>query len=171
MPDRVFFADYDGVYIFKLLGSFNFSLCPAVEGFMRTLLTENGMRPVVVDMTETTGVDSTGMGLLAQIALHSKRMLQAKPTLLVSGNDILKILKGMDFDSVFNILHGDGIVGAVFQEIQPIAADEKEMAGHILAAHRTLMSMGTENKAKFEQAIKVFEKKQAATSRFESRRS
>jgi len=32
------------------------------------------------------------MGILAQIAIYSKRMLQAKPTLLVSDNDILKKL-------------------------------------------------------------------------------
>jgi anti-anti-sigma regulatory factor len=158
MPDQVFFADYDNVYIFKLIGNFNFSFCPDVEGIMRTVLTEKGMQPVVVDMTETTGVDSTGMGFLAQIAIHSKRMLQTKPTLLVADNDILKILKGMDFDSVFNILLGDGTVGADFEEIKPIAVDEKEMTGHIVAAHRTLMKMGPENKAKFEQAIKVFEK-------------
>jgi anti-anti-sigma regulatory factor len=168
MPDQVFFADYDDVYIFKLFGNFNFSLCPAVEAFMRTVPTEKGMRPVVVDMTEATGVDSTGMGFLAQIALHSKRMLQAKPTLLVSDNDILKILKGMDFDGVFNILQGGGTAGADFQEIQPVAADEKEMTRHILSAHRTLMNMGPENKAKFEEAIKVFEKKQAAACRIES---
>ncbi len=99
MPDQVFFADYENVYIFKLVGNFHFSLCPAVEACMRAMLTEKGMRPVVVDMTETTGIDSTGMGFLAQIALHSKRMLQAKPTLLVADNDILKILKCMDFDS------------------------------------------------------------------------
>ncbi len=161
MPDQVFFADYNNVYIFKLLGNFHFSLCPAVEACMRAMLAEKGMRPVVVDMTETTGIDSTGMGFLAQIALHSKRMLQAKPILLVADNDndILKILKGMDFDSVFTILHGNGTVGGDFQEIKPIAADEKEMTNHILAAHRTLMKMSPENKAKFEQAIKVFEKK------------
>jgi anti-anti-sigma regulatory factor len=168
MPDKVFFADYDDVYIFKFVGNFHFSLCPAVEGFMRTVLIEKGMRPVVVDMTETTGVDSTGMGFLAQIALHSKRMLQVKPTLLVSDNDILKILKSMDFESVFNILLGGGSAGADFKEIKPIAAEEKEMTRHILAAHRTLMDMGPENKAKFEQAVKVFEKKQAKASRFES---
>lgn len=171
MPDQVFFADYEDVYIFKFIGSFHFSLCPAVEGFMRKVLAEKGMRPVAVDMTETTGVDSTGMGTLAQIALHSKRMLQAKPILLVSDKDILKILKGMDFDSIFNILHSEGPLSADFEEIKPIAADEQEMTGYILAAHRTLMSMSPENKAKFEQVIKVFEKKQAAACRFESSRT
>jgi anti-anti-sigma factor len=171
MPDQVFFADYEGVYIFKLVGNFQFSLCPAVEECMRTVLTEKGMRPVVVDMTETTGIDSTGMGLLAQIALHSKRMLQAKPTLLVADKDILKILRGMDFETVFAILYGNESAGAEFQEIQPIAADEKELTRHILEAHRTLMSMSPENKATFEQVIQVFEKKQAAASRFESSKS
>jgi hypothetical protein len=85
-------------------------------------------------------------------------MLQAKPTLLVSDNDILKILKGMDFDSVFTVVRGGGTDGADFQEIQPVTAGEKEMIGHILAAHRTLMSMSAENREKFEQVIKVFEK-------------
>ena len=155
MADRIFFAEYNDVYIFKFVGSFDFTLCPAVEGFMRKLLSEKALRPVVIDMTATTGVDSTGMGMLAQIAVHSKRMLHAKPTLLVSDNDILKILKGMDFESVFNILQSGGAAGADFKEIEPVAADEKEMTHRILAAHRTLMNMSPENRVKFQHIVKT----------------
>lgn len=101
--------------------------------------------------------------MLAQIAVHSKRMLKAKPTLLVSNNDILKILKGMDFESIFNILLSSVAVGAdfekAFKEIEPVAADEKEVTHQILAAHHTLMNMSPENRARFQQAIKVIEKK------------
>ncbi len=92
---------------------------------MRTVLTEKGMRPVVVDMTETTGIDSTGMGILAQIALHSKRMLQAKPTLLVADNDILKILKGMDFETVFTILYGNESSAQIFKKYSPLQQMKK----------------------------------------------
>lgn len=60
MTGQVFFAEYNDVYMFKFLGSFHFTLCPAVEGFMRKLLSEKALRPVVVGLTETTGVDSTG---------------------------------------------------------------------------------------------------------------
>jgi len=159
MPDQAFFAEYDDVYIFKFVGGLHFTLCPAVEGFMRRLFTEQTMRPVVVDMTGATGVDSTGMGILAQIAIHSKRMLQVKPTLLVSDRNIPKILKAMDFEKIFTILQGDGTAGADFEEIKSVAAGDNEMTQHIVAAHRRLMNMSPDNKAKFEQVIKVIEKK------------
>jgi|GEM_PF-6034379 len=41
--------------IFKFVWNLNFILCSAVEGFMRKLLAEKAMRPVVIDMTATTG--------------------------------------------------------------------------------------------------------------------
>lgn len=162
MSDQAFFADFDNVYIFKFVGNFLFSLCPAVEGFMNTLFTERGMRPVVVDMTETARVDSTALGILARMAIHCRRMLQVKPTVLVSNNDIVTILKGMSFDGVLNILQTTAILDGRFEEIKPVAADEKEMLDHILESHRTLMSMSPSNRAKFEQAIKVLEQQRAA---------
>jgi anti-anti-sigma regulatory factor len=158
MADQVLFAEYQDRYIFKFVGNFTFSLCPAVEGFMRRLLGEKEMRPVVIDMNEATGVDSTGMGILAQIAVHCKRMLQIQPILLASDNDILNILKAMDFECVFTIVRGAATAGADFKEIKPVAADEQEITRHILEAHRALMNMTPDNRAKFEQVIKILEK-------------
>jgi anti-anti-sigma regulatory factor len=159
MSDKVFFAKQDDRYVFKFLGCFSFILCPAVEAFMRRLFTEKAMQPVTIDMTEATGIDSTGMGILAQIAIHSKRMLEAKPTLLVHDNDIPRILKGMDFEYVFTILHADSGIDADFEEIEPVECAQKEMTQQILGAHRNLMSISPDNKAKFEDIVKTLEKK------------
>lgn len=157
MQDRVFFAEHSNSYVFKFLGCFSFIQCPAVEFFMRRLFNEKTLLPVVVDMSEATGIDSTGMGLLAQIAVHSKRMLEKKPTLLVQDNDIPRILKAMDFDSVFTVVEAGATIEADFQEIEAVGCDEKEMAQQILGAHRSLMNMTPANREKFENAVKTLE--------------
>ncbi len=159
MEDRVFFAEKNDSYVFKFIGSFTFFLCPAVEAFMCRLFAEMPLRPVIVDMTEATGIDSTGMGVLAQVAVHSKRMLKVKPDLLVRSNDIPRILKGMDFECVFSILHADSGIEAEFEELKPVECDRNEMTRQILGSHRTLMSITAANKAKFENAVKTLEGK------------
>jgi anti-anti-sigma factor len=164
MSGRVLFAEHDGVYIFKCTGDLNFSLCPAVETFVQGLFAGEPGLPVVVDMTETSAVDSTAMGVIAQIAIQSRRQQDERPILLVSPGDVLVILKSMCFDRVFTILPGQGPEGGAFAEIEPVAPDKKEMLEHILSAHRTLMSLSDENREKFSRVIAVLEKERAGGS-------
>jgi hypothetical protein len=64
----------------------------------------------------------------------------------------------MSFDRVFTILQESGPSAGEFQEIQPVTTDEKDMIHRIIKAHRSLMSLSDENRAKFENVIKVLEK-------------
>ncbi|MCP4716104.1 MAG: STAS domain-containing protein [Deltaproteobacteria bacterium] len=158
MDDQVFFAQHDNVFVFKLVGNIRFTICPGVEQFLQKLFAEQAMCPIIVDMTETTGIDSTALGLLAQMAMHSRKELDLKPTLLVVPGDVLTVIKSMSFDTVFSIVQEADAATGAFTEIHPVDVGEKDMIGHILAAHRTLMGLSDENRGKFENVLKVLEK-------------
>lgn len=161
MGGQAFFAETKDAYHFKFTGCFRFTLCPAVDAFIRRLIAEQSLKPVVIDLTEAAGIDSTGMGVLAQLAVHCKRMLQRKPSLLVRDNDILKVLRAVDFETVFDIAvdpHNTA-PGADYGEIQTVAVDHQQMARQILDAHRRLMSMTEKNRATYEEAVRALEKK------------
>lgn len=158
VEDQVFFAQHEDVSILKFTGDIRFTLCPAVEDFLKTKFDQNSMASIVIDLTETKSIDSTALGLLAHIAIQAKQAGGPRPALLVSSDDILRVLKGMSFDVIFTILRETGLSSSVFQEIKPVDTVEQDMIKHILSAHRTLMSLSEENRTKFENVIKVLEK-------------
>ena len=111
----------------------------------------------MIDLSETTSIDSTALGLLAQISIQSKRVLEHKPNLLVSSDDIMRVTKGMSFDIIFNILQETIPLSGDFKVIEPVDVGEKDMINRILSAHRTLMSLSDENREKVENVIKILE--------------
>ena len=96
--DRVLFAKEADLLVFKFVGDIRFTLCPAVDCFMKSVFKKNPGHPVLVDLTETMSIDSTALGLLAQIAIHSRKTLRQKPGLLVTDQDVLTVLKGMSLE-------------------------------------------------------------------------
>ncbi len=155
--DQVLFAQEDDFLVLKFVGNINFMLCPAVDNFLKGILKTKSDHPILVDLIETTGIDSTALGLLAQIAIHSNKTLKQKPGLFVSNQDVLMVLKGMSFEKVFNILEQTIDPSGEFREIKPVSLDKEEMTDRILAAHKTLMSLSEENKSKFQNVIELLE--------------
>ena len=158
MEDQVLFARQDEVNVLKFVGKIRFQICSAVEGFLKKFYDEKRIFPIVIDLNETKSIDSTVLGLLAQIAIQSINEFHHKPTLLVSCYDILRVLMCMSFDRVFNILQENGSSSGAFHEIKPLCTDETDMGNRILTAHRTLMSLSAENRTKFEIVVKMLEK-------------
>ncbi|HEB32526.1 MAG TPA: anti-sigma factor antagonist [Spirochaetes bacterium] len=158
MEDQVLFARQDEVNVLKFVGRIRFQICSAVESFLKKIHDEKLLFPIVIDLIETKSIDSTVLGLLAQIAIQSTNEFHHKPTVLVSCYDILRVLRCMSFARIFNILQGDGSPSGAFQEIKPLRTDEKDMRDRILTAHRTLMSLSAENRTKFETVVKMLEK-------------
>ncbi len=155
--DQVFFAQEADLLVFKFVGDIRFTLCPAVDDFMKSVFDKNPRHPVLVDLTETKSIDSTALGLLAQIAIHSRKKLNQKPGLLVTEQSVLQVLKGMSLEKVFNILQETNPSSGEFLEIKPVSVDKKEMITRILTAHHTLMSLSEENREKFKDVTELLE--------------
>lgn len=159
--DQVLFAQAEEILVFKFLGDIRFTLCPAVDAFMKNVFSEQPDQPVLVDLTQTKTIDSTALGLLAQIAIHSRKRLNQKPGLLVSDPNVMKVLKGMSLEKVFNILQETAALPGEFREIDPITVDKKEMMARVLKAHRTLMGLSRENREKFKNVTELLEQQSA----------
>lgn len=154
---RVLYAQHNDVYILKLVGEIRFTLCPAIDEVLQGIFT-NEQTPVVVDLTETTCVDSTALGVVAQIAVRARQQGNAKPSLLIAGDDIRKILQGVSFDRVFNVLQKTPETSSHYQELQPIEASEQELLEKVLQAHKNLCELSGENSSKFKDVISLLEK-------------
>lgn len=153
---RVLYAEHQGIVVLKFIGDIRFTLCPAVDNFIKVHFSK-GMAPVVIDLTETSGIDSTALGVLAQIAVRSRQMRLPRPSLLLASAEIRQILQSVSFDKVFNVLQKSSNELWAFKEIQPVATDEQELLEKVLTAHRNLMALCHENQEKFRDVVSQLE--------------
>ena len=154
---KVYYAVNEGIHGLKYVGDIRYTIGASLDKFIKTLF--DGPRPegFLVDLRETESIDSTNLGLLARIAKLMKQRGAPRVTLVSSKEDINRLLFSIGFDEVFDIVDETGHVMTDSQELGLQEDTGAEMAQTILDAHRTLMSINEDNKARFQDVIDLFE--------------
>jgi anti-anti-sigma factor len=137
---RVLYSAQEDVFVLKFIGDIRFTLCGAIDNVIHRAFEKN-YQSFVVDLTETTGIDSTALGVLAQIAVHTRKSNLPKPSLLIADAYMKHVLEGVCFHQVFNMLKQDDPKQQSFKEIHPVEISERDMVDKVLTAHKRLMSL------------------------------
>lgn len=154
---KVYYAVNEGIHGLKYVGDIRYTIGASLDKFIKTLF--DGPRPegFLVDLREVKTIDSTNLGLLARIANLMKLCGGAKVTLVSTNEDINRQLVSIGFDEVFDIVDETGHVMSYGQELELQENAGPEMAQTVINAHRTLMSINEDNKARFQEVIELFE--------------
>ena len=150
---RILVAHHNGVYLMKFVGDVRVTLCAAVDTFLDGMLSDTGFKSVVVDLTRTTGIDSTSLGILAKLSIRAQERFGFVPTLVSTNRDITRVLKSMGFDDVFHIIEVPLQHTEQFGELNPFDCSEEDMRRRVLDAHRILMSLNESNREKFHDLV------------------
>lgn len=92
-----------GVVVVRLRGDIRFGQCAALDRFLR----QSSAQPYQVfifDLSEASALDSTALGVIAQIAVHSRRHQRPAPIVLCQHPDLLAVLRAVSFDRAFTVL-------------------------------------------------------------------
>ena len=108
MAGRILVAEHDGVYMIKFEDDVRLTLCATVDDYLDSMFADDNFRGVVVDLNDTSGIDSTSLGLLAKLSIQAEKRFGFVPTLVCTNPDITRILLSMGFDDVFDIIDGFG---------------------------------------------------------------
>lgn len=153
---KILFAEHDGSHVLKFTGDIRFNLAPTLTGFVQQIGSRSE-KSIVLDLTETTCMDSTSFGLLAKISLASQSILNVQPTLVTTNPDITRVVRSMGFDQIFVII--DQVMhtcdGAL--ELPTHVMSEELLREQILDAHRTLMDLNEHNEACFCDLVDALE--------------
>ena len=154
---RILVAHHDGVYLMKFIGDVRVTLCAAVDAFLDTMLSNSQFKSVVVDLSRTTGIDSTSLGILAKLSIRTRERFGFVPTLVSTNADITRVLTTMGFDDVFHIVEQPIESKEQFGELHPFDCDEADMRQRVLDAHRVLMSLNESNREAFQDLVETLE--------------
>lgn len=155
----IFYAQDEDVHILKLVGDIRLHTSRPLDDFFKYYIQTKKVHELIVDLSNTTMIDSTGLGLLAQLAIGFFENENKKPALVCVSQDIARILSAVQFDTLFTIVNKAQISKAPLQSLpQPETEDERQIAERALEAHRILSSLSQANKRQFYPVVEILEK-------------
>ncbi|MDG2091344.1 MAG: STAS domain-containing protein [Gammaproteobacteria bacterium] len=124
-----------------------------IDNYFSSLYSKAILDAMIVDLTDTTGIDSTALGLLAKMAIQLRNRFNVKPSIISTNPDITKILKGMSFDIIFDIDEEPLGAEAKFDELNHISEAESVIKQKVIVAHQALMTLSNDNKLEFQDLV------------------
>lgn len=154
---KILFAEREGNYVLKFVGDVRLTLCSTLDVFLESMLDNEDFKTVIIDLTETEGIDSTSLGLLAKISVKMKQHHQLRPTIVSTNEDISRILLSMGFDKVFILIRETVKGGAQLKELEVMQESEEMVKQRVVDAHRVLMDLNDENRDAFKDLVRSLE--------------
>jgi len=154
---KILVARNNGVYVLKFIGDVRLTLCAALDIFLEKIVAEPALQAVFIDLTDTQGIDSTSLGFLAKISILTQKTFGWKPSIISVSEDITRVLLSMSFDQVFNIIEDRIDDGNDLDELPYMECSEQETKEQVLEAHKILMGLSEDNKAKFQELVSMLE--------------
>lgn len=149
----------------KLEGDVRVPWCVSLETYCEAVIKQPGITGVCVDLTAAENLDSTTLGVLAKVAIYTRNHClvssadssSCKAILLCHDENILRLVRSMGFESVFDIRDHFDAELLDFDELPLLACTEADMKDAVINAHKTLMEMTEDNRASFGSLVSALE--------------
>lgn len=160
---KILYIKHEGLYTLKFVGrigytsNWTFPLSKSLQIFIDRMAREKDYEYVLIDLSEATGIDSTNLGLLAEIAKMMIRKFDSKATIISTNRTVTRTLRTVGFNALFTIVDQPANLETPMQELPPAADSEINVARMILKAHKTLCELNDENKVRFKNIVEALE--------------
>ncbi|WP_173911488.1 anti-anti-sigma factor GigB [Acinetobacter sp. Marseille-Q1618] len=157
---HVEYASLNGTHIFKLIGEVRAQSCISLDKLLARIEQQENVVGAIVDLTQTTFIDSTVLGVLAKLGLKLKQAHHIQAVMLSTNPDITTLANSMGLGQVFVILNYCGDPTVCTQALLDDNVNHSTMLTTVLDAHKTLMKLNKNNQNMFEPLVKQLEKQQ-----------
>lgn len=154
---KILQAECSGVYVLKLVGEVRLNLCSTIDSAIESMTSDPEFASIVVDLSETTLIDSTTLGLLARLAIQAKQKSHFLPSIVSTNPDITRVITTMGFESVYLILKEPAATSQALSELAPQDITEEELRENVLSAHKVLMNLNEHNREQFKDLVATLE--------------
>ncbi|MDK1024268.1 MAG: STAS domain-containing protein [Gammaproteobacteria bacterium] len=161
---KLLVAEKDGVHVLKFVGDVRVTLGPTIDAFLTSLLETEDFKSVIIDLTETKGIDSTSLGFLAKISIGAQDSFGIVPTIVSTNDDITRILLSMGFDQVFLIIREPLESTVKMGEVPFKNMPEEDLRKKVLEAHQVLMQLNEDNQNTFRDLVVALQREQESST-------
>ena len=155
--DKILYAIKDNICFIKMTGFIQCTTVSGFELFIKQISQDEAVKDILIDLCEIEHIDSTNLGLMAEIAKFMIKKHNRKPTIISKYERITGILENMGLNRVFVIVKGFEDFTKEFKEIIGVEQSELEKARMILEAHKAIMEVSDKNESIFKDVVKMLE--------------
>jgi anti-anti-sigma regulatory factor len=157
MPgSQYLYAHDDKTYFIKLIGGLSYISCAGFKSFTDKLLSEDLAEEIYFDLTKTTSIDSTNLGILAKCALYFVNKKKTKPIIYSTNKDVTLVLSKNSFNTIFDIVTNDEIPPKEMSEVLAARFEDKNNLNKtILETHEALSRINESNKLKYKDVLQL----------------
>ena len=157
MDGKILAASHHGAYVIRLVGDVRLTLCTTIDEYFQGMFEDPEFASVWVDLCDAEGIDSTTLGLLAKLALKVKERFGFEPAIYSCEPSIIRLLTSMGFQRLFE-LHEEACSNPEnISEIPAVECSEGMVKEKVIEAHRILMGLSDENRARFKDLMSALE--------------
>ena len=154
---KILAACHNGAYVIRMVGDVRLTLSTTIDEYIQTMFADPGFTSVWVDLCDAEGIDSTTLGLLAKLALQVKERFGFQPAIYSCEPGINRLLRSMGFQDLFE-LHEEACANPEeISEIPQVDDNEAAVKEKVIEAHRILMDLSEENRARFKDLMSALE--------------
>ncbi len=155
---RILAASQDGAYVVRLTGDVRLTLCATIDDYVQRMLDNPDFASVWVDLCDAEGIDSTTLGLLAKLALEVRARYGFTPAIYSSNPSITRLIKSMGFQRLYDLYEDACANPECIDCIPLVKGSEASVRDKVIEAHRVLMGLSEENRARFKDLMVVLER-------------
>ena len=154
---KILVADRQGTFVIKLVGDVRVTLCVAFDDYLSKMLVPGKFHSVIIDLSDAQGIDSTTLGLIAKVAIQAAQQFDYTPTIVSTNPGITRLIETMGFGSVFDIRTEALETDESLYALEMVDCSEDTVREKVIEAHRVLMGLNDENRAKFSELVTSLE--------------
>jgi anti-anti-sigma factor len=154
---RILAAHHDGAYVLRFEGDVRLTLCTTIDDYFNKMFEDPDFASVWVDLCSAEGIDSTTLGMLAKLALRVEEQFGFQPVIYCCEPGINRLLKSMGFQQLFVLREELCSNPEDIDEIPVVQGSEAAVKEKVIEAHRVLMDLSDENRARFKDLMSVLE--------------
>ncbi len=158
MDGKILAASHEGAYVLRLEGDVRLTLCTTIDDYIKRMFDDPQFTSVWVDLCRAEGIDSTTLGLLAKLALRAREQYGFSPAIYSCDPGINRLLRSMGFQRLFEFHEEDCTGPEDIREVPVVEGSEDAVRDKVVEAHKVLMGLSEENRAKFQDLMGVLER-------------
>ena len=155
---KIFYSIVDNACVLKLVGAIMYNIGPGFDRFIEDVIHKSDIDAFTIDLTETSYIDSTNLGLLAKLPKYSSHHVSTPPVMISNQDSINEVLDNVGFTKIFTIVNCYDEDLPTLQEIPRTETNERSLSQTVLKAHRELVDLNKPNKDRFTDVVEYLER-------------